>query len=211
MDQFGLLTPPADVAGAQMAAMTGVQPLKALTQPFPVVKTEPVTFKAEFASMSMHRRDGKRISFRNGYYTADQAADIYHLDGEIEAGFPGLTRATPQEVEQAAFMTNPIKATTDKAVAEVTAAYEERMQAMRAQMEIEFQERMRIAELMSGRGAGSGAKDSVGSVSASQAEVDKMPQVALNVPAPGRPTLSPPPLGAASTAVLGGAVDSNTK
>jgi len=219
MDQFGLLTPPADVAGAQMAAMTGVQPLKALTQPFPIVKTEPVVYKSEFPTMSMHRRDGKRISFRNGYFTADQKADIEHLDYEIEAGFPGMRRATPEETQQAAFMENPIKATAEKAAAEavsaVAAEYEQRMAAMREQMEAEFAERMRTAKLMAGQAAGTGAKDSVGDKSASAAEVDKLAQgAATPAPTAGKPTLGPLPvtLGAVSTAQLGGgAADSTSK
>jgi hypothetical protein len=187
--------------------MTGVQPLKALTQAFPVVKTEPVVYWSQFPTMSMHRRDGKRISFRNGFFTAEQVADIQHLDYEIEAGFPGMRRATPEECGQAAFMENPIKATTDKAVAAVTAEFEGRMEAMRQELEAKFQERMRTANLLAGTNAGIGGKDAVGDKSLSKIEVDKAAPAVLNVPALGRPVL-----GAVSTAMLGaGAGESNTK
>jgi hypothetical protein len=214
MDQFGLLTPPADVANAQMTALTGVQPIKALTEAFPIVKTEPVVYKSDFPTMSMHRRDGKKISFRNGYYTADQKADIDHLEYEIEAGaIGGLRRATPDEEAQAAFMENPIKATADKAAAAVAAEYEQKMAVQRQMMEAEFAERMRTAELMAGKNAGIGGADKEGPKSASVAEVEKFPGPKVDTPAPGKPTLSPLPhsLGAASTAVLSGAVASNTK
>ena len=110
-----LLKPPVESDAPFPGTATNVPGQVALTPAFPSEIVDPVMYKAaENPTLTMHRTDGARISFVNGYYETRVRATQNFLDYEIAQNLPGIRRATEDEVKQARFLANPIKATADQ-------------------------------------------------------------------------------------------------
>lgn len=227
MNQFGLLTPPVDGATGQLGQAQQVPKLNALTSPFPVVPTEPVVYKSEFGNLTMHRTDGKKIVFRQGYFTADTFYDQEYLNNEIKEGTPGIRLATPEEVEQAKFAANPLKATAERAAEEtkreLAASFQEELERAKAAMQASFESQLSAALKAAGVNAGDGGRDldkNDPSQSGSQGAVESVGGVTLKLAATDAPKvqLLTPQQGAAArlgvgntSSIAGGTADSNTK
>lgn len=68
----------------------------------------PVYFKASIPNCSMHRQDGKRLPFMNGFFKATIQEDIDFIKNEIRTGNPYITHATADEVQQARAQEDPL-------------------------------------------------------------------------------------------------------
>lgn len=98
-----LLTP-ADALG-----LPRVPSLTAMTAAFPVIAAKaPKYYVCTMKAASMHRPDGKRITFVQGFFKAEQVYDQRYLDHEIINGGAStyIREATPEEVYQYKLRTN---------------------------------------------------------------------------------------------------------
>jgi len=120
-----LLQPGADPALAQT-----VQPIKYITPPMPAVAADTVKYyMCSLPNASMHRSDGFRISFRNGYYTAKLLPDQQYLDNEIATGHELLRLATENEVYQIRMSENPRAVIKEEVTADLEASIEAKIRA----------------------------------------------------------------------------------
>lgn len=96
--------------------MDTVQPLQTLTKPMGNTKlSEPVWFVCTMANASMHRPDGKKLPFVNGFFKALFEEDVNYIDNEIDSGDnPYVRRANAQEREQARMMEDPLGVIKDQ-------------------------------------------------------------------------------------------------
>lgn len=92
-----------------------VEALNALTAPMPTTKiSNLIYFKCSVASASMHRKDGKRLSFLSGYYRTDIKEDIDFLRTEIASGnVPFVEECSGEEIAVAEASFDP-KAALEK-------------------------------------------------------------------------------------------------
>lgn len=63
---------------------------------------------------SMHRPDGKRLPFIDGFLGTDLLWDQRYLDGEIEDGHPNVRFATENEINSAQMRLDPVTTVTRK-------------------------------------------------------------------------------------------------
>lgn len=86
---------------------TGVPAVTAITKPFPTVKVEMKYYTCTSLHASMHRQDGKKLPFVNGFLMTDIKADQDYLDAEIDHGNPYVRPATEDEIHHAKMRMDP--------------------------------------------------------------------------------------------------------
>lgn len=85
-----------------------VPALPVITAPLPATKVKhKKAYTCSIPIASIHRKDGKRITFISGFHETDLLHDQEFLDAEIEAGHPHLAHATVQEVDAAHMRMDP--------------------------------------------------------------------------------------------------------
>jgi lysyl-tRNA synthetase class I len=93
-----------------------VQPLRvaalaSITPPMPNTKqTAYVYFHCTMAVAAMHRQDGKKLPFIQHVLKTNIKEDIEYLNKEIDEGNQYIRRATPDEVQRAQIMEDPLGA-----------------------------------------------------------------------------------------------------
>ena len=101
-----------------------VSALLALTKPLGNTKMkEPVWFHCTVPTSSMHRTDGKKLPFVNGFFKAEFQEDYDYLNQEVETGNPYILLATPDQVAAAKMKENPKEAIREQVKAEVENNY----------------------------------------------------------------------------------------
>lgn len=98
-----------------------VQPIKALTRPMTNTKLSvPVWFFCTIQNASMHRPDGKKLPFVQGFFKAIFEEDFHFLENEaVDPDNPFIRRATQAEQEQAKMLEDPLGTIKDHLRGEV--------------------------------------------------------------------------------------------
>jgi len=108
-------------AGNEASQPTASVPkLNTLTPPMPNTKApQPVYYRCTTPNASMHRQDGKRLPFINGFQKLAIKEDIRYMDEEIAQGNPYISRCTAQQEQQAKMLEDPVGAIREQIKTEV--------------------------------------------------------------------------------------------
>lgn len=97
-----------------------VSPLNFITRPMGNTKLEnPVWYVCTIPNASMHRQDGKKLPFVNGFLKVWFREDQNFLNEEIDVGNPYLRLANEAEIGQARMIEDPLGVIKDAVRAEV--------------------------------------------------------------------------------------------
>lgn len=110
---------------------------------------------------SLHREDGKRLAFVDGFFSTDLIHDQHYLDREIADGNPYLSHATPEQVKAAAMKIDPRKVIREEVESDLRAKLE-------AEIKAEYEKK--LADAIAG-----GKKDLTPAMPAVPSEDDKPP------------------------------------
>ncbi len=123
-ERFFMNNPDLLQAGTDTQTPPSVPALKARTAPLEQhVAPEPVWFKATIPNCSLHRPDGKRLPFMQGFLKATMQEDIDYLSNEIRTGNPYIALALLEEVAQAKAIEDPVGAMRDALRPEIVKEY----------------------------------------------------------------------------------------
>jgi len=90
-------------------ASASVPRLNVLTAPMPNTPVQqPVYYRCTAPNASMHRQDGKRLPFINGFMKCIMKEDIRYMEEEISQGNIYIFRCSPEEVKQVRMMEDPL-------------------------------------------------------------------------------------------------------
>jgi hypothetical protein len=84
-----------------------VAPIQAYTPASPTIIVAKKYYICVVANASLHRKDGTRVGFTNGFLETEVEATQEYLDGEIIAGNPFVRLATQHEVQEARMKRDP--------------------------------------------------------------------------------------------------------
>jgi hypothetical protein len=107
-----------------------VEPLRAMTAPFPVRKAEETRYYVcTLPNHHMHRTDGKRLTFIHSIYATDELNDIEYLDAEVRAGNPYMRLPTEQEIHTHKMRTDPRGTIANELTPQIEATIRARLEA----------------------------------------------------------------------------------
>jgi hypothetical protein len=99
-----------------------------LTAPLPTVQTEVKYYVCMVPTASMHRADGKKLPFVNGFLATTILADQQYLDAEIDAGHGYIRMATEDEILSDKMRRDPKGAMREQVRAEIEAELREELE-----------------------------------------------------------------------------------
>ena len=82
---------------------------------------EPVYYRCSLLNASMHRPDGKRLPFINGFFKATMKEDIEYLEEQLTAGSQYISRCTAEQVQLAKMNEDPIGTLRESVAKDVVA------------------------------------------------------------------------------------------